>query len=275
MSGRLQGKVAVVTGGTSGIGEATAELFLEEGADVVFTGRDETRGREIEARLGPSALFHRGDVRREGDVAAAIALAVERFGRLDVLFNNAGGVTAGDLESLTPDDFHDAMDLLLGSVLFGIKHAAPVMKRQARGAIINNSSVAALRTHFGGYLYSIAKAGVSHATRLAGMELGPFGVTVNTISPGGVVTPIFLGGSAASQELTPERRSEKLNRLTANLGVATPLGRAGLPRDVAAAALFLASDDGAYVNCHDLVVDGGMTAPGRTPSSPRPNADQK
>ncbi len=151
------------------------------------------------------------------------------------------------------------MDLLVGSVLFGIKHAAPVMKEQRSGAIINNSSVAALRTGLGGYLYSAAKAAVTQLTRVAGMELGAYGVTVNAISPGGIATPIFYGGSAAARALDPEHDAAKMRKLTRNLGNATPLKRAGTPADIAHAALFLASDDGAFVNCHDLVVDAGMT----------------
>jgi NAD(P)-dependent dehydrogenase (short-subunit alcohol dehydrogenase family) len=159
-------------------------------------------------------------------------------------------------------------------VLFGIRHAAPIMKAQGRGAIINNSSVAALRGHMGGYLYSIAKAGVTRATQLAGMALGPHGVTVNCISPGAIATPIFYGGSRAADQLTPQHAEARLAKLTRNLAKATPLGRSGLPRDIAQAALVLASDEGAYVNCHDLVVDGGMTAGGRTSFEPEPTPAQ-
>jgi NAD(P)-dependent dehydrogenase (short-subunit alcohol dehydrogenase family) len=116
----------------------------------------------------------------------------------------------------------------------------------------------------GTYLYSIAKAGVTHATRLAGMELGPHGITVNSISPGGIVTPLFFGGSEAAAGLEPAHRQARLDKLARNLAGITPLHRAGAPRDIAEAAVFLASDAGAFVNCHDLVVDGGMVAGGRT-----------
>jgi NAD(P)-dependent dehydrogenase (short-subunit alcohol dehydrogenase family) len=148
--------------------------------------------------------------------------------------------------------------------VFGIRHAAPIMKAQGRGAIINNSSVAALRGHMGGYLYSIAKAGVKRATELAGMELGQYGVTVNCISPGAIATPIFFGGSKAAAGMEKAQADAKLEKLTRNLAKATPLHRSGLPHDIATAALFLASDEGAYINSHDLVVDGGMIAGGRT-----------
>ena len=263
MAGRLQGKAALITGGTSGIGEATVEAFVAEGAQVMIAARNAEKGAEMAARLGPAVRFVATDVSREDEIARAVAETTQAFGRLDCLFNNAGGPTRGEVDTVTPEDFIYAMNLLLGSVVFGIRHAAPVMKAQGRGAIINNGSVAAQRTHMGEYLYSIAKAGVNHTTRMAGMELGRHGISVNSISPGAVATPIFFGGSAVAGELEPGRADAKLAKLTDNLAKATPLRRSGLPKDIAAAAVFLASDEGAYVNCHDLVVDGGMTAGGR------------
>ncbi len=264
MTTRLAGKVAVITGGTSGIGEATVDLFASEGARVVFTGRNAAKGGEIETRIGASVRFVQGDVRNEADIKSAIDAAVAQFGRLDCLFNNAGGPTPGTLESVTPDEFRYAMDLLLGSALFGIKHAAPIMKKQGSGAIVNNSSVAALRTHMGEYLYGTAKAAVTHLTRIAGMELAPFGVTVNSISPGGIATPIFFGGSQRAGTMEAAHVEASMAKLRRNLAAATPLRRSGLPLDIAYGALYLASDEGRYVNCHDLVIDAGMTAAGRT-----------
>lgn len=264
MSGRLDGKVAVITGGTSGIGEATVELFLVEGASVVFTGRNADKGAEIAGRLGGAVRFVAGDVRDEADIKAAIDTATAQFGRLDCLFNNAGGPTPGDLESVTPEQFHYAMDLLVGSALFGIKHAAPLMKAQGRGAIINNSSVAALRTGMGEYLYGMAKAAVTQLTRTAGMELARHGITVNSISPGGIATPIFFGGSPRAKSMEDAHVAASMAKLERSLAGATPLRCAGSPRDIAFGALYLASDEGRYVNCHDLVIDAGMTAAGRT-----------
>jgi len=264
MPHRLDGKVALITGGTSGIGEATVELFLAEGAKVVFTGRNAEKGAAQAARLGPSALYVETDVCREGDIKAAVDATCKTFGRLDIMFNNAGGPTKGDVDSLTVEDFDYAAHLLLGSVVFGIRHAAPVMIAQGTGAIISNASVAASRTHMGEYLYSIMKAGVVQATRMAGMTLGRHGISVNCISPGAVATPVFFGGSQAADKMDPAKVASTMKKLTDNLARATPLLRAGLPKDVAAAALFLASDEGRYINCHDLVVDGGMTAGGRT-----------
>jgi NAD(P)-dependent dehydrogenase (short-subunit alcohol dehydrogenase family) len=188
MGERLKGKVAVITGGTSGIGEATVAVFVREGAKVVFSGRNLAKGAEIATHHGDAVRFVAGDVTCEADIKAAIDAAVGQWGRLDALFNNAGGPAPGDLESVTSGQFHYAMDLLLGSVLFGMKHAAPVMKAQGRGAIINNSSVAALRSGYGEYLYGAAKAAVTHLTKIAGQELAPFGVTVNSIAPGGIAT---------------------------------------------------------------------------------------
>lgn len=263
LTGRLAGKVALITGGTSGIGEATVELFVSEGAKVVFTGRNADKGEEQARALGAHARFFQSDVSDEAQVKASVDETLKAFGRMDVLFNNAGGPTRGEADTVTPEDFRHASDLLLGSVIFGIRHAAPVMKAQGTGAIINNASVSSNRTHMGEYLYSIMKAGVVHATRMAGMELGRHGISVNCISPGAIATPIFFGGSAKAAAMEPGKADAKLEKLTSNLAKATPLRRSGLPKDIAYAALFLASDEGRYINCHDLVVDGGMTAGGR------------
>jgi NAD(P)-dependent dehydrogenase (short-subunit alcohol dehydrogenase family) len=264
MAGRLNGKVALITGGTSGIGEATVELFVAEGAKVVIVGRNAEKGEAQAKALGPNTRFFRADVMAESEIAASVKAATDAFGRLDILFNNAGGNTAGGPTDFTEANFDHAMKLLLSSTLYGIKHAAPVMMKNGWGAIINNSSVAALRTHMGGYLYSIAKAGVTQATKMAGMELGRHGVTVNCISPGGIATPIFFGGSARADGMDDERRAATMAKLERNLAKATPIQKTGVPMDIAYAALFLASDEGHYVNCHDLVVDAGMTVGGRT-----------
>lgn len=260
MSGRLDGKVAVITGGTSGIGEATAEVFIEEGAKVVIAGRSEEKGQAIAERLGANAAYKRTDVTREEDIEALIGFAAEKFGRLDCLFNNAGGSSRGTLETVTPDDFDYSLRLLLGSVVFGIKHAAPVMKKGGGGSIINNSSIAAIRTKQGGYLYCAAKAGVTHLTKAAGEQLGPDGIRVNCISPGAIATPIFWGGSERANTLSDEENQGKMDKLMRNLANATPMGKSGIAKDIAMGALYLASDEGAFVNCHDLVIDGGRTS---------------
>jgi NAD(P)-dependent dehydrogenase (short-subunit alcohol dehydrogenase family) len=258
MSGRLVGKAAVITGGTSGIGEATARRFVAEGAQVLIVGRSETRGKSLAQELGLNAIFHRADVMHESEIAAALDVAVKHFGKLDCLFNNAGASTPGELDSITEEQFEFGMKLLVGSVVFGIKHAARVMIDG--GAIINNSSIAAHRLGQGGMLYSTAKAAVSHVTRIAGVKLGPANIRVNSISPGAIATPIFWGGSARAETLSAEDNARKLAKLESNLARATPLPRSGVADDIAHAAVFLASDDGNFVNCHDLVVDGGRIA---------------
>ena len=270
---RLKNKVALITGGTSGIGAITAERFHGEGAIVAVMGRDRKAGDATIARLGDRACFIQGDVSRPDDVAEAITRTRSWGGRLDVLFNNAGGLTTGGVETFTEADFDHAIRSILGSVLYGIKFVAPIMKEQKSGSIINNSSVAALRTHLGGYLYSVAKAAVSHATRLAGMELGAHGVTVNSISPGAVATPIFFGGSRVAAHMKPDKVRALTSKLIDHLAAATPASRAGVPEDVAAAAVFLASDEARYVNCHDLVVDGGLSAAGRNIFDPSERFD--
>ncbi|MEZ5999459.1 SDR family NAD(P)-dependent oxidoreductase [Hyphomonas sp.] len=264
MTQSLEGKAALVTGATSGIGAATARLFCERGAHVMLAGRNAEQGEQLARELGDRASFTRTDVTSEQDIESAIAATVEQFGSLDVLFSNAGAPTPGGVDTFTAEQFESAVNLLLRSVLFGIKHAAPIMKRQGSGSIINNSSVAAHRSHMGGYLYSVAKAAVSHATRMAGIELAAHGIRVNAISPGGIATPIFYGGSGAATNLTDAHREAKNAKLLSNLAKATPLRRAGLPENIAEAAAFLASDAASFVNCHDLVVDAGMIAGGRT-----------
>ncbi|WP_337186357.1 SDR family oxidoreductase [Phenylobacterium sp.] len=264
MPGRLQGRTALITGATSGIGEATARLFHAEGANVAVVGRSQARGEAIVASFGDRGRFIQADVRHEAAIAGAIAETVATFGTLDVLFNNAGGPTGGDVETVTEAQYRDAVDLLFGSVVFGMKHAAPILKAKGAGAIINNSSIAALRCHMGGYLYSATKAAVTHVTRLAGMALGRYGVTVNSISPGGIVTPIFLGGADRAEAMAPDERAQRLQDVAASIETGTPLLRAGFPDVIASAALYLASDEGRFVNCHDLVVDAGLSAGGRT-----------
>ena len=260
MTGRLEGKVALISGGTSGIGAATAELFVNEGAKVLFTGRSESKGAELARRLGADVVYQHADVTQEKDIQASVAATVEKFGRLDVLFNNAGGPTAGDVANVTSDQIQYGVDLLLTSVMLTTKYAIAPMREAGGGSVINNSSIAGLRYRQGNVLYSVLKAAVSHYTRIAGVELGPLGIRVNTISPGAIATPIFWGGSARANTLPNEENERKMAKLQGNLAKATPTPRSGLADDIAEAALFLASDAGSYVNCHDLVVDGGRTS---------------
>jgi len=254
--GRLDGKVAIVTGGTSGIGRRTAEVFVREGASVLIAARRESEGNSLADALGKKAGFLRTDVSIEADVKAMIKCAVDRFGRLDCLFNNAGcPAPLGGIEDISLEECVSAMSVLFGGVLLGMKHAAPVMKDQGSGSIINNGSVAGLRAGYSSSMvYSAAKAAVIHLTKCVAMELGENNVRVNSISPGGIATGIFgkaLGLGTEKAERTSERIKVAFKEWQ-------PIRRSGLTEDIAMAAVFLASDDAAFVNGHDLVVDGGL-----------------
>ena len=254
--GKLDGKVAVITGGTSGIGLKTVELFSDEGATVIFSGRREVEGNDIQNRLGENVYFRKSDVSIEQDVKDLFNGTVDQFGKIDILFNNAGGpAPVGSIETVDYEKAMTAMSILFGGVMLGIKYAAPHMKKQGSGSIINNASIAG---HLAGYstsmIYSSAKAAVLQLTRSAAMELGESNVRVNSISPGAMATGIFgkaLGLTGQAAEDTADIAGEVL-------GSAQPIPRAGLPEDIAKAALFLASDDSTFINAADLLVDGGM-----------------
>ena len=260
MGKRLENKIAVITGGTSGIGERTAEIFVEQGASVVIAGRSSEKGNEITDRLGDHAVFIRTDVTQESDVKNMIKNSVERFGRIDCLFNNAGAPgPIGPIEEITLTDVNAAISLLFGSVFLGMKYVAPVMKRQGSGSIINNASVAGIRVGFGPTIYSAAKAAVIRLTKCVAMELAPFGVRVNSISPGAIATPII--GKAMG--LDPVDADRSVGAIISYLKERLPMQRSGLPDDIAYGALYLASEEGSFVTGHDLVIDTGITA-GRT-----------
>ncbi len=253
--GTLDGKVAIITGGTSGIGERTAELFVEEGATVVIAGRRAEVGEALAAKLGQSASFVRTDVSREADMKALVEGTVARFGRLDCLFNNAG--SGGPPVSITELDvaaFDKMMGVLVRSVAMGMKYAGIAMLKQGSGSIINTSSIGAWRAGGASHTYCAAKAAVSHLTRCVAIELGEHGIRVNSISPGAIVTGIFAKGVGLDAAAADQARQSLLQRFEK----AQPIPRAGLPDDIARAALYLASDAASFVNGHDLVVDGGM-----------------
>jgi len=252
---RLKGKVAVITGGASGIGEATVRLFVEEGAAVVIADIQDARGRDLAADLGDRAVYVHTDVSREADVKAAVDTAVSRFGQLDCIFNNAGyGGVSGRIEEISVEGFDETMGVLLRGVFLGMKHAAPIMKQQGSGSIISTASVAGLRTGMGPHIYSVAKAAVIHLTRSVSMELGESGVRVNCICPGGIATPIF----GKSMGLSAERADDMVPLMKSVLETLQPIKRSGIPDDIARAALWLASDESTFVNGHALVVDGGL-----------------
>jgi NAD(P)-dependent dehydrogenase (short-subunit alcohol dehydrogenase family) len=255
--GRLDGKVAVITGATSGIGLRTAEIFVAEGAKIVIAGRRIAEGEALAKQLGATCVFRQTDVTQEDQMRVLIALAIDKFGKIDCLFNNAGGpAQTGGIEGLEVDRFDAAMATLVRSVMLGMKHAAPYMKKQGSGSIINNGSIAGrLAGYSSSVVYGAAKAAVIHLTRCVAMELGESNVRVNSISPGAIATGIFgkaLGLSTDAAEKTPAVMREVYR-------TAQPIPRAGLPDDIAHAAVFLASDESSFVNGHDLVVDGAIT----------------
>ena len=252
---RLAGKVAIVTGGASGIGRATVELFVQEGASVVIADLQDDKGERLVEELGEKTRYLRVDVGEEGDVAALVAHAVKTFGRLDCIFNNAGfpGVTGSIID--TPIDEADAtMRVLFRGVLLGMKHAGRVMRAQGSGSIISTASVAGIGTGFGPHVYSAAKAAVIHLTKSVAKELGESNVRVNCICPGGIATPIFGKGMGLATQVA----DQTVEPMKAVLAGMQAIPRAGLPHDIAKAALFLASDDSSFVNGHALVVDGGL-----------------
>ena len=254
--GRLDGKVAIITGGASGIGEASASLFVEEGASVLIADVQDDKGWKLAEELGTRAEYLHADVSRESDVEGLMSRAVEAYGRLDCMFNNAGiaGPT-GPIESVNVEGFNEAIAVLLRGVFLGIKHAAPVMKRQGSGSIVNTASVAGLRTGYGNHIYSAAKAGVIQLTRSVAMELGESGVRVNCICPGFIPTPMI----GRARGLSIDEADQKLDTIRKSFTMAQPLRRPGDPTDIAEAALWLASDDSSFINGHALVVDGGVT----------------
>ena len=184
MNKRLTDKVAVISGGTSGIGEATVELFVQEGAQVIFSGRSIEKGKAIAERTG--AVYFQADVMSEEDIKGTIQAATDHFGGLDILFNNAGGSTKGPVETVTAAEIEYAWTLLFSSAVLSTKYAVPCMKRRGGGCIINNSSIAGLRDNQGDLMYSSVKAALTHYSKLAGTRLGPEGIRVNVISPGAV-----------------------------------------------------------------------------------------
>jgi NAD(P)-dependent dehydrogenase (short-subunit alcohol dehydrogenase family) len=253
--GALDGKIAIVTGGTSGIGEGIAKAFVSEGAKVVIAGRREEEGRALEKEIG--VRFVRADVVKEADVKALVDKTVEWFGRVDCLVNNAGVpapmVSIAEVDVATVDQ---VLAVNVKGVVLGIKHAAPVMLARQSGSIVNIGSVAGHRGGLSGHIYTASKGAVSALTRSAAAELGEKGIRVNCISPGAIVTGIF-GKNAGLEGTKADRLAGVVKEAFAT---AQPIPRAGMPDDIAQAAVFLASDAASFVNGQDIVLDGGQTA---------------
>ena len=253
--GRLDNKVAVITGAASGMGRATASRFAGEGAAVVISDLNQ-EGGEAAVRdcreNGGRAVFQKTDVSSEGEVKAAVARAVGEFGRLDIIYNNAGiGGAVGPIDQVKVEDWDRTLGVLLRAVFLGIKHAVPEMRKAGGGSIISTASIAGIQGYAGIHAYSAAKAGVVNLTRSAATELAKDRIRVNCICPGGILTPLiyntFPGGQPAA---------------AAFLAKGQPFPREGRPEDIANMALFLASDEAEWVTGAAMVVDGGYTAQG-------------
>jgi len=241
------------------------KLFVEEGAKVVFLDILAQNGEKLSNELGENAIFFHGDVRKESDIKGVIDLAIETFGRLDCIFNNAGiGGANGYIEDIPVKAFDETMDVLFRSVFIGIKYVTPIMKKQGSGSIISTASVAGMGTGLGPHVYSAAKAAIIHFTHSIAMELGESNIRVNCICPGGIATAIFGKGLGLDQGAS-ERLAEMLKIPFKDM---QPIPRAGLPEDIAKAALWLASDDSTFINGHALVVDGGVSL-GKRPNEMR------
>jgi NAD(P)-dependent dehydrogenase (short-subunit alcohol dehydrogenase family) len=249
--GKLDGKVAVITGAASGMGRATALRFSKEGAAVVLTDLNSHGGEEAVAECaaaGGRAVFQRTDVTSEADIRAAIERAVREFGRLDITFNNAGVAGAmGPIERVASADWDRTFATLLRAVYLGMKYSIPEMRKAGGGSIISTSSVAGLRGV--GFLaaYSAAKAAIINLTEAVAIEVGRAKIRVNCICPGGVNTPLVNRGVPGGAEGAEQRMARM-----------QPIPRAGHPEDIANMATFLASDEAEWITGTAMIVDGGM-----------------
>ena len=255
MTDRLDGKVAFITGGCSGIGLAMAETFIAEGARVVVADLQEDKGAELSLRFPKALRFARCDVTSEQDVAAAIALAVTAFGGLDITCNNAGnGGPPETIEKISVEKWDRSLALLLRGPLLGIKHSIPAMRARGGGSIINTSSIAGIQSGLAHATYVVAKAGVIQLTRKAAAECAADRIRVNTLCPGFVASPIF-GDSMGLPRGVAEAMARELEHSFVTL---QPLPCAGIPQDIAEAALYLASSASRFVTGTEIVVDGGL-----------------
>jgi NAD(P)-dependent dehydrogenase (short-subunit alcohol dehydrogenase family) len=260
MAGRLKGKIALITGGCSGIGLGTVELFLAEGARVLAADLQDAKGAMLEQRFPQTLRYAHCDVTVEAEIAAACALAGEAFGGLDILFSNAGHAgMPGGVETLTAEGWDAIFAVLVRGPALGMKHARPMMLARGGGSIINTASIAGLQAGWGPLAYSTAKAAVIHMSRCAAAELSPHRIRVNAICPGLIATSIF--GTVLG--MTRDGADQMAALVAQNAAVAQPIPKPGLPADIAAAALYLASDESQFVTGTHLVVDGGITVGAR------------
>ena len=243
----LDGKVALITGAASGIGLAAAQLFAREGAQVAMADRDADGVNDAARAIGPSAMAVSADVTSEGDVEAMVAACVERFGRLDVAFNNAGIAGLAPIQDFPLERFQQIVDVCMTGVFLCIKHEAKQLIAQGEGgSLINTASINATQATAGLAAYCAAKAGVVMLTKVSALELGQYGIRVNAIGPGHTKTPLTA-------------RARDVPGFDEAMVGATPMGRLGEPEDIAQMALYLASDAAAWTSGQTMYVDGGIT----------------
>ena len=260
MSDELSGKVAVITGGSSGIGLGAAHRFIAEGAQVVIADLDPEQGEAVAAELGEAAAFRQTDVADPDQVTALVAFAVERFGGLHVMFNNAG-ISGARYPNLFDDDFadfHRVMDVNLLGVMVGTREAGRHMATAGGGSIINISSIGGMQAAPSQWAYHLSKSSVIMFTKAAAIGLGQHHVRVNCIAPGNIETPILEQTMVA--HLPEEERAETMERIRAYIISKQPLPVQGTTQDIAEAALYFASDRSSYVTGTVLPVDGGLVA---------------
>ncbi|XP_065853163.1 short-chain dehydrogenase reductase 2a [Euphorbia lathyris] len=267
---RLEGKVAIVTGGAGGIGEATARLFAKHGAKVVIADIEDSHGSILANTLSPSVTFVHCDVSQEEDIENLINSTVNHYGRVDIMFNNAGVLgnqpKNKSILDFNTDEFDRIMRVNVRGVALGMKHAARVMIPRGVGCIISTSSVAGVMGGLGPHAYTASKHAIIGLTKNTACELGRYGIRVNCISPFGVATPMLINAWTSSQDdededmkfgLGCEEKVEEMEEFVR--GLANLKGQTLRAKDIAEAALFLSSDESKYVSGHNLVVDGGVT----------------
>jgi NAD(P)-dependent dehydrogenase (short-subunit alcohol dehydrogenase family) len=258
--GRLDGKVAIITGGASGMGEATARLFVSEGARVVIGDVQREKGETLAASLGAVCAYANVDVGSSEDVRGLVTTAIERFGKLDIMYNNAGiGGGEGPITDCSEERFDQIIATNLKGVWLGMKHCLPYLIANGGGSIITTASVSAFMGMEGQGAYGASKGAVVQLTRVCAIENARLNIRANCICPGGTLTPLIYANPLSPAPTDIDTVRERLAGFQ-------PIQRAGLPEDIANAALWLASDESSFVTGQAIVVDGGWMASARTPT---------